>query len=57
MNTINNSLFYGCTAFPDCRETRSVPAFVEVKRAGGLELPGFEDVAPKTEEGRKSWTA
>lgn len=33
--------FMGCTAYPVCMETMKVPAFFEVKRAGGLELPGF----------------
>ena len=34
--------FMGCTRYPDCKETAPVPAYLEVKRAGGLELPGFE---------------
>lgn len=43
LNTINLSLFYGCTRYPDCTKTRAVPAAVEMRRAGGIELPGLED--------------
>ncbi len=52
LNRVNLSVFLGCTRFPDCTETQKVPAYVEVRRAGGLELPGFETVAPRPEEGR-----
>ncbi len=34
--------FLGCTRFPDCKEATSIPAYLEVKRAGGIELPGME---------------
>jgi ssDNA-binding Zn-finger/Zn-ribbon topoisomerase 1 len=43
-NTINRSTFLGCTRFPDCRLTRAVPAAVEMRRAGGIELPGLEEL-------------
>jgi ssDNA-binding Zn-finger/Zn-ribbon topoisomerase 1 len=43
-NRINGSTFMGCTRFPDCTETAKVPAWLEVKRAGGLELPGLEEI-------------
>ena len=41
VNRINDSLFLGCTRFPACTETQKVPAFLEVIRAGGVQLPGF----------------
>lgn len=42
-NRQNGSRFMSCTGWPDfCSETSKVPAYVEVKRAGGIELPGFE---------------
>lgn len=34
--------FMGCSRYPQCLETTKVPAWLEVKRAGGLELPGME---------------
>jgi ssDNA-binding Zn-finger/Zn-ribbon topoisomerase 1 len=40
-NSQNGSRFLGCTRYPDCTQTMGVPAYVEVKRAGGIELPGF----------------
>lgn len=40
-NRQNGSRFMGCTQYPTCMETAKVPAFLEVKRAGGIELPGF----------------
>lgn len=52
VNRVNDSLFMGCTRFPECTETQKVPAFLEVKRSGGLELPGFESVASKPDAGR-----
>ena len=52
VNTFNNSTFLGCSDWPRCTETQKVPAFLEVKRAGGVELPGFEMVASKPESGR-----
>jgi ssDNA-binding Zn-finger/Zn-ribbon topoisomerase 1 len=57
LNTVNNSAFLGCSRFPDCRETQKVPAALEVKRTGGIELPGFETVAVRPAESAKSWTA
>ena len=42
-NRENGSRFMGCTGYPEfCSETAKVPAYLEVKRAGGLELPGME---------------
>lgn len=41
-NRQNGSRFMGCSRYPDCEETAKVPAYLEVKRAGGLELPGLE---------------
>lgn len=41
-NRQNGSRFLGCSRYPDCTETAKVPAFLEVKRAGGMELPGLE---------------
>lgn len=40
-NRQNGSRFMGCSNYPTCVETTKVPAYLEVKRAGGLELPGF----------------
>lgn len=57
VNRLNASTFLGCTIFPDCTETQKVPAFIEVKRTGGIELPGFETVPEKPAERRSSWTA
>lgn len=42
INSINLSSFLGCSRYPECRETRKVPAAVEMRRAGGIELPGLE---------------
>lgn len=52
LNRQNLSTFMGCTKFPDCNETQKVPAYIEVKRAGALELPGFADVAVRQDEKR-----
>lgn len=41
-NSFNDSTFLGCSRFPDCKSTQAVPAYVEVSRAGGIPLPGFE---------------
>jgi ssDNA-binding Zn-finger/Zn-ribbon topoisomerase 1 len=42
-NKANGSEFLGCTGWPDeCTETMKLPAYVEVIRAGGQALPGFE---------------
>lgn len=41
-NRQNGSRFMGCTSYPQCVETAKVPAWLEVKRAGGMELPGME---------------
>ena len=42
-NTKNGSEFLGCSGWPDeCRETMPLPAYLEVKRAGGQPLPGFD---------------
>lgn len=57
VNRLNASTFLGCTRFPDCTETQKVPAYVEVVRAGGVQLPGFEDVPERPDEKRPSWTA
>lgn len=42
-NGQNGSAFLGCTRYPKCRETQAVPAAVEMRRAGGIPLPGLED--------------
>ena len=42
-NSQNGSTFLGCTRFPECTQTQKVPAYLEVIRAGGTQLPGFED--------------
>ena len=42
VNRQNLSTFLGCSRYPDCDHTEKVPAFLEMKRAGGLELPGLE---------------
>lgn len=41
VNSLNRSTFLRCSRYPDCRETQPIPAYVEVKRAGGIEFPGF----------------
>ena len=42
-NGTNGSRFMSCTGWPDfCSETAKVPAYIEQKRAGAAELPGFE---------------
>ena len=35
--------FLRCSRYPDCRQTPPLPACVEVLRAGGLPLPGFDE--------------
>lgn len=42
-NRLTLTRFMGCSRYPVCMETMKVPAYVEVKRAGGLTLPGFGD--------------
>lgn len=42
VNRLNLSRFYGCSRYPDCQVTRAVPAAVEMRRAGGLPLPGLD---------------
>lgn len=43
-NRQNGSRFMSCTGWPDfCSHTSKIPPYVEMKRAGGLELPGFGD--------------
>jgi ssDNA-binding Zn-finger/Zn-ribbon topoisomerase 1 len=41
-NGQNGSEFMGCSRFPDCKETSSVPAWLSMKRSGVMELPGLE---------------
>ena len=41
-NRQNGSEFLGCSRYPDCTETAKVPAWVHMKRAGAIELPGLE---------------
>jgi ssDNA-binding Zn-finger/Zn-ribbon topoisomerase 1 len=41
-NGQNGSHFLGCARYPECTHTEKLPAFVEMKRAGALELPGLE---------------
>lgn len=43
-NSLTRSTFMGCTRYPECTKTRSVPAAVEMRRAGGIELPGLEEL-------------
>lgn len=44
-NRLNGSRFMSCTGWPDfCSHTAKIPAYVEMKAAGGLELPGFDDL-------------
>ena len=45
-NGLNGGRFLGCTRYPDCRQTQPLPACVEVLRAGGLPLPGFDEPEP-----------
>jgi hypothetical protein len=33
------------------------PARDEVERAGGQQLPGFDELPEQSQEGRKPWTA
>lgn len=42
VNSLNNSTFMGCSAYPTCTATAAVPAYLEVLRSGGTPLPGFE---------------
>lgn len=51
-NSLRLSTFMACSTFPACRETQTVPAAVEVRRAGAQELPGFETVAVLPDEKR-----
>lgn len=45
VNRANLSRFLGCSTYPECQETAKVPAYLEVKRAGGIELPGLESTS------------
>jgi ssDNA-binding Zn-finger/Zn-ribbon topoisomerase 1 len=44
VNSFNDSTFLGCSNFPTCKSTQKVPAYVEVQRAGGTPLPGFDQL-------------
>lgn len=41
-NRQNGSRFMGCSEFPRCRHSEPLPAYLELKRAGAVELPGLE---------------
>lgn len=41
-NGQNGSTFMGCTRYPDCKKTQGLPAYLALKRAGALELPGLD---------------
>ncbi len=41
-NRLNGSTFLGCSDVPTCRETAPIPAWLILKRAGVMELPGME---------------
>jgi ssDNA-binding Zn-finger/Zn-ribbon topoisomerase 1 len=41
-NSTNGSRFLGCTRYPDCTQTAALPAYLSMKRAGAVELPGLE---------------
>lgn len=43
-NSQNGSEFLGCSMWPDCRRTRKVPEYLQLKRAGAAELPGMGDL-------------
>ena len=46
INRQNLSTFMGCQSWPTCTHTQKVPAFIEMRRAGALELPGLLDALP-----------
>lgn len=41
-NKDDDSLFLGCTKFPECRETREIPTHILMELEGAEPLPGFE---------------
>lgn len=41
-NGVSGEEFLGCRLWPKCNRTQQVPAWLEMKRAGYAELPGFE---------------
>lgn len=41
-NGQNGSEFYGCSRYPECRETTGIPERERMLAAGAAELPGFE---------------
>ncbi len=41
-NREDDSLFLGCSHFPDCRETSEIPLELLLRMAGVDVLPGFE---------------
>lgn len=42
VNRQSNSEFAGCTSYPQCRYTASVPESVRLRRLGVPQLPGME---------------
>ena len=41
-NSVNGSTFLGCSRYPECTYTRSIPESWRMRRAGEATLPGFE---------------
>ena len=41
-NRENGSTFLGCVGYPDCTETRAIPEYVKLRRAGHTPLPGMD---------------
>lgn len=39
--------FYGCSRYPDCKETMPVPESIRLREAGAPELPGFSTDPPR----------
>ena len=42
VNRDDDSLFLGCSHYPDCRETSEIPISMLLKLAGADQLPGME---------------
>ncbi len=43
VNREDDSLFMGCTGYPECRETDEIPTAILLKLAGAETLPGMGD--------------
>jgi ssDNA-binding Zn-finger/Zn-ribbon topoisomerase 1 len=43
-NKKTHGAFLGCSAWPECQETREIPEYVRLIAQGATQLPGLEDL-------------